>query len=47
MVGGIGNDPCVLLELADRALYLTKNGGATASPWRRSSPVQAGEPLAA
>jgi diguanylate cyclase (GGDEF)-like protein len=43
----VGNDPCVLLELADRALYLTKNGGRDGVTVAPSSPVQVGEPLAA
>jgi hypothetical protein len=36
-----------LLELADRALYLTKNGGRDGVTVAPSSPVQVGEPLAA
>jgi PleD family two-component response regulator len=43
----VGSDPCALLELADRALYLTKKGGrdgVTAAP---TSPSKADEPLAA
>ena len=43
----VGSNPCALLELADRALYLTKKAGrdgVTAAP---TAPPEAGEPLAA
>jgi diguanylate cyclase (GGDEF)-like protein len=43
----VGSDPCALLELADRALYLTKNGGRDGVTVAPASPSPVDEPLAA
>jgi PleD family two-component response regulator len=44
---GIGNDPCALLELADRALYLTKKNGRDGVTVAPVSSSPANKPLAA
>jgi diguanylate cyclase (GGDEF)-like protein len=43
----VGSDPCALLERADRALYLTKNGGRDGVSVAPTLPSQAEESLAA
>jgi diguanylate cyclase (GGDEF)-like protein len=43
----IGTDALALLELADRALYLTKKSGRNGVTLAQNTPKQAAEPLAA
>jgi diguanylate cyclase (GGDEF)-like protein len=43
----VGSEPCALLELADRALYLTKKGGRDGVSVAPAQPSQVDAPLAA